>query len=57
VPVAVPRRTVPVLALIGVLIVGADAAYAAATTVGHLGVVAVLGVAAAVLGVVAMTAA
>lgn len=83
VPVAVPRRTVPVLALIGVLIVGADAAYAAATTVGHLGVVAVLaafhpvvtiglaatllrervdvvqriGVAAAVLGVVAVTAA
>ncbi|OLT00786.1 hypothetical protein BJF90_34040 [Pseudonocardia sp. CNS-004] len=82
-PVAVPRRTVPVLALIGVLIVGADAAYAAATTVGHLGVVAVLaafhpvvtiglaatllrervdvvqriGVAAAVLGVVAVTAA
>jgi len=83
VPVAVPRRAVPGLALIGLLVVGADAAYAAATTVGYLGVVAVLaafhpvvtialaatllreridavqrgGVAAAVLGVVAVTAA
>lgn len=81
--VAVPRQAVPGLALIGVLIVGADAAYAVAATVGHLGVVAVLaafhpvvtialaatvlreqidvvqrvGVAAAVLGVVAVTAA
>lgn len=40
--VTVPRRTVPGLALIGVLIVGADAAYAVASTVGHLSVVAVL---------------
>jgi drug/metabolite transporter (DMT)-like permease len=81
--VAVPRRALPGLALIGVLIIGADAAYAAATTVGYLGVVAVLaafhpvvtiglaatllreridavqraGVAAALLGVVAVTAA
>jgi hypothetical protein len=30
------------LALVGVLIIGADAAYAAATTVGYLSVVAVL---------------
>jgi drug/metabolite transporter (DMT)-like permease len=81
--VGVPRRALPGLALVGVLIIGADAAYAAATTVGHLSVAAVLaafhpvitialaasvlreridtaqrvGVAAAVLGVVAVTAA
>jgi drug/metabolite transporter (DMT)-like permease len=79
---AVPPRAVPGLALIGVLIIGADAAYAVATTVGQLSVVAVLaafhpvvtialaatvlrertdlvqriGVAAALLGVVAVTA-
>jgi drug/metabolite transporter (DMT)-like permease len=33
----------PVLVLIGVLIVAADALYASATTVGYLGVAAVLG--------------
>ena len=81
--IAVPRPALPGPALIGLLIVGADAAYALATTVGHLSVVAVLaafhpvvtialaatvlreridvvqriGIAAAVLGVVAVTAA
>jgi uncharacterized membrane protein len=82
VPLAVPRRLVPGPALIGGLIVVADAAYAVAATVGHLSVVAVLaafhpvvtialaavvlreriglvqrcGVAAAVVGIVAVTA-
>lgn len=83
VQIVVPRRTLPGLALIGGLIIAADAAYAAAATAGQLSVVAVLaafhpvvtialavtllrerlnalqrvGVAAAVLGVVAVTAA
>lgn len=41
-PLAVRGADVPVLALIGVLIVGADAMYAVASTLGLLGVVAVL---------------
>jgi drug/metabolite transporter (DMT)-like permease len=81
-PIVVPWRTLPGLALIGALIIAADAAYVVATTAGHLSVVAVLaafhpvvtitlaatvlrervdaiqrvGIAAAVLGVVAVTA-
>ncbi|MQA86655.1 MAG: EamA family transporter [Streptosporangiales bacterium] len=41
-PLAVGRADFPVLALIGVLIVSADAMYAVASTLGLLGVVAVL---------------
>ena len=40
--IGAPRRLVPQLALIGVLIVAADAAYAAAATLGRAGGVAVL---------------
>jgi drug/metabolite transporter (DMT)-like permease len=42
-PLAVPRSEFPVLALIGVLIIAADALFAVATTKGLLSVVAVLG--------------
>lgn len=41
--IAVPRKEIPGIALIGVLIVAADALYATASTLGMVGVVAVLG--------------